>query len=329
MINNQEFFPLFIGGVQRSGTSLLRGIIGSHSKIAIYQWDLSLWTKYYPIYKAKKPNKTNFKSLIQDIFNDKKITNCDLDLDINKLLQVVETTNEVKSFKDIYSLFLEYYRETIGREYIGLKTPFNEYYVDDIFEAFPKSRFIHIIRSPMDSGTSLKKIKDTSWGGRTDYLNHIYQWEKSACFAKRNQEKYDRQYFVLKYEDLIVKPEETVKKICKFLNIGYEKEMLKMNNHLGWKGDNSSFSSKNDASKIFSNSINRYKQFLSKKDVQKYKILLGSYLEDFDYSIEDSNSSFSLINYKFKLAKAYYKSIDWLILFVQRSIFYRLLKKII
>ena len=44
---------IFIGGPQRSGTSLLRSIMGSHSDIAFFPYDLKLWTKYRDLWLEK------------------------------------------------------------------------------------------------------------------------------------------------------------------------------------------------------------------------------------------------------------------------------------
>jgi len=40
--------PVFIGGMERSGTSMLRAVVGSHPDIAFYEWDHKFWFHNFP-----------------------------------------------------------------------------------------------------------------------------------------------------------------------------------------------------------------------------------------------------------------------------------------
>ncbi|HBL10559.1 MAG TPA: hypothetical protein DD379_03955, partial [Cyanobacteria bacterium UBA11162] len=73
--------PIFIGGLHRSGTSLMRAIIGSHPTVAIYQTDLPLWRKFYNRYKDLDLNDPNIREqLIEKIFSDRKLEEAEVKL---------------------------------------------------------------------------------------------------------------------------------------------------------------------------------------------------------------------------------------------------------
>ena len=91
----------------------------------------------------------------------------------------------------------------------------------------------------------LKKIKHDSWGGSVNYFSHIWKWKKSANLLIENSKLFPQNYYTIKYEDLIINPKDVVTDICRFLNINFQKEMLDMNNHPGWEGNNSSYKKNN------------------------------------------------------------------------------------
>ena len=59
---------IFVGGLPRSGTSLMRIIIGNHPDVAMFFEDLPLWGRFYRNYKNKDFSKEkNRIELIDDI----------------------------------------------------------------------------------------------------------------------------------------------------------------------------------------------------------------------------------------------------------------------
>ena len=107
--------PIFIGGLERSGTSLMRAIIGSHPDVAIYQYDLGLWTRYYLRYKNIDLTKiSNAHRLIDDIFSDEKTKACHIDLDPYAIKQRLVGHGHI-TCGTIFRLFLQEYGKQVGR----------------------------------------------------------------------------------------------------------------------------------------------------------------------------------------------------------------------
>lgn len=283
MAAQHDFQQIIIGGLQRSGTSLLRAILGSHSQIGIYQWDVPLWIEFYPVYGNRKLSKKLAIQMIDELLALDKVRLCDVQFERTYFINRIQSQNKPIYFEHLYLDFLKYYQTKIDAKYIGLKTPFNEFYADDIFKRFPNTKFVHVLRNPLDAATSLKEAKSKWWGGEINYYEHIQNWEYSASKASERLKKYANKYYVLRYEDLIAQPAFKTKEICDFLSVQFEPTMLKMQGQPGWKGNNSSFGKETKTAAFSTSSINRYRTLLVPKVQRQYIQILGNLLDTFDY----------------------------------------------
>lgn len=90
----------------------------------------------------------------------------------------------------------------------------------------PGMKLIHVVRDPRDVISSLQQQK---WTPTT--LEHLISWYKSVM-AQWEEEKssLDQSAFIeIKFEDILANPEAEIKKLCSFVAIDFEPEMLKVN----------------------------------------------------------------------------------------------------
>jgi len=105
------------------------------------------------------------------------------------------------------------------------KSPFAHRFADEIFEAYPSTRFLHMIRDPKDNYASIaSKLQARRARPRRRMERILYRYRiwsaQSLWFARRNRDKYgDDRYRVIRYEDLCRAPRETLQEICRFLGI--------------------------------------------------------------------------------------------------------------
>lgn len=326
---NNKFKHIVIGGQQRSGTSLVRAIIGSHSRFSIFQWDLTFWPKFSEIYAGRHLSLTQKRQLIFDVLNHEKVKQTDVKfeiLDFNTILN--NPTSSEDFFYTFYTHFLTLYLQKTNGDICGIKTPENEFYSIKILTEFPLTKFIHVVRNPLDVAVSLKEAKTKWWGGKINYNSHIRLWNKSAEIAKENLKRYPNNYFVIKYEDIIEKPVDSVKQICSFLEIQFEKEMLEMKGQPGWKGSNSSFKKKAEESNFKSNSINRFKEQLPERIQHLYFHFLQENLKYFGYTHKEILfSSRRILNFKINnLSESFKENVTRLL---RRSFLYLTVKKLV
>jgi len=97
------------------------------------------------------------------------------------------------------------------------KSPYNEYYADQIFAWWPEARCIHIIRDPRDNYVSYRR-KHPAWSAEFFASN----WKRSTQAGVDNRNRYspDR-YLILRYEDLVGSPGDSLRQLVDFLQIDW------------------------------------------------------------------------------------------------------------
>ena len=86
---------------------------------------------------------------------------------------------------------------------------------------------IYIVRDPRDVILSRKK---SDWGKKYPILWHIVEY-KHQFLKAQNFSTNNKQFFQIKYEDLLVYPEETLKTLCNFLQVDFDPSMLNHHQH--------------------------------------------------------------------------------------------------
>ena len=127
------------------------------------------------------------------------------------------------TYARLFALFQEHHAERDGKPRWGDQTGLIERYADQIFDAYPEAKMLHMVRDPRDRyEASLALWPDGKGraGGATA------RWKYSMQHAERNQKKYPQSYMPVRFEDLVINPESTLKEICDFLEEDYTRSML-------------------------------------------------------------------------------------------------------
>ncbi|MBC6453907.1 MAG: sulfotransferase [Hormoscilla sp. SP5CHS1] len=95
--------------------------------------------------------------------------------------------------------------------------------MDRLHQVFPKAKFIHLIRDGRDVCLSLA---NTKWYGVAIEKQAAYWCEMVNAGIESGRKLGEDLYIEIKYEDLVLKSEETLKKICKFLAEEYDSCIL-------------------------------------------------------------------------------------------------------
>ena len=105
----------------------------------------------------------------------------------------------------------------------GDKTPPYVKEIDRLHQVFPKAKFIHLIRDGRDVCLSLA---NTKWHGVAIEKQAAYWCEMVNAGIESGRKLGEDLYIEVKYEDLVLKSEETLHRICKFLGEEYDSRML-------------------------------------------------------------------------------------------------------
>lgn len=219
----------FIVGHPRGGTTLLQSMFSSHSRITIPPetlFFLEVW-----------PKRQRFGNLADEDARQRLVTflqseDCsiaDLQLDgedilafLRALLGEQEGATPINC-ADVFVCLMTLWAAQRGKPRVGDKSPTHMLCVPQIATVFPQAKFIACLRDPR---AVVSSSLQTDWGGRSvDQVsrrwNRIFDQHQRLC-----QLLPPERYTMVQYEDLVLKAEETLKKLCGFLNESFEPQML-------------------------------------------------------------------------------------------------------
>jgi hypothetical protein len=154
-----------------------------------------------------------------------------------------------RSEQAIFSLLMQIYADKKKESprdnlILGEKTPTHLYYVPTLFEWFPQAKVIQTFRDPRAIFVSnLKKVRKGKGGLKVKVeflpgklldpfvapveLLHITKaWLDAVRLHIKYEQLYPQRYRMVRFEDLINKPEIEVRQICDFLDIPFATTML-------------------------------------------------------------------------------------------------------
>lgn len=265
--------PIFVAGVERSGTSLMYALLASHPKIAMTR-RTNMWTHFYNQY-GDLGRRDNFERCFEMMMRYKRLRV--LNPDFDRLRD--EFLRGERTYGRLFALLEQQQAERMNRPRWGDKSLDTERYADAIFAAYPTAKFLHMIRDPRDRYASAK----TRWNARGRVGAGTAQWLASIRLARRNARRHPDHYRVVRYEALVAEPERMSREICDFIEEDYVPEMLSMegaprHRHQG----NSSYGPRNHG-EIFTSSLGRYRKVMSDREIVFMQSFLAREMDRLDY----------------------------------------------
>lgn len=244
---------IFVTGASRSGTTLLSFVLRSHSRV------LGLpELQYFGDFADPRRRETHpagERQLLQAAaalyerhergVRLARLRSCDTD-EIQagariRARKLVDGLSDER--RDPYGVFAgatgRLAREA-GKAIPCEQTPRNIFYAEALLNIYPQARFVHMMRDPRAVMASQKK----RWKRRNLLANraalpaadalrawvnyHPYTmaslWAKAT--AEANRLRSHPRFRIIRFEDLLARPEATVREVCEHLDLEYEPEML-------------------------------------------------------------------------------------------------------
>jgi hypothetical protein len=203
-----------IVGVPRSGTTLLRMMIDAHSEVAI-------------------PPETGFLPRLADLDRAGDCARAasdiittfstwpDFRLDA-AALRATFTRLAPLSPADAARAFYRSYAARHGKAQWGDKTPGYGLELDRIASLLPEARFIHLIRDGRDVMLSVRGLwfrpGESVEACATDWVHRIARTRELGSRVPC--------YLEVRYEALVLRPEDTLRDVCRFLDLRFDRKML-------------------------------------------------------------------------------------------------------
>ena len=190
-----------------------------------------------------------------------------------------------------YKTMLEAWAGQHGKKRWGEKTPGNLFYADILLKMFPDARFIHMIRDPRAGVSSMMKTtffpQDIAFNAmsRRKFMRSGRQiLETSVPAAQR---------LLLRYEDIVTRPDTTVRAICNFIGERFEPAMLSFykDSSKYMKAEASSSFNKAATKPISAEMLDKWKKNLAMKDVAMVEAICRREMVEFGYDFSGAKLS--------------------------------------
>ena len=226
--------PIFICGEGRSGTKLLRDTLARHSSINFFRCETYIFVKS-KIHRIKNLEIAErsadldylIKSVLACIISKNKNIAAKTIKDRNFNHEIETLCNELKENYKLNFNTLDIFDKaaqllTIKSHKLRWleKTPFHVYYLDEIFSKYPNAKVILTVRDPRAVYASWKK-KDLD----KSLIGVAKSWNKVAKTIIESKDKYSN-VFLLKFEELISQPQESLTQLCDFIGEDFENSLL-------------------------------------------------------------------------------------------------------
>lgn len=209
-----------------------------------------------------------------------------LKIDKEKLIKKMLESN--RSDREIYKLLLTSHVKADDKAIFGEKAPANLWHVPELMNWFPDAKIIHTFRDP-------RAILSSQWitkiGSPVDYylfkpsspmytfmivLHITIAWLYAVFLHKKYRRLYPNNYYLIKFEDIINDPPYSIKKLCRFLEIEFDDQMLKP------RQQGSSYSQRITLG-FNVTTLNRWESYLQPWMKKWVTLLTKKYLKEFGY----------------------------------------------
>lgn len=265
---------VFMGGSERSGTTLLRNMLTAHPALAV-------------------PNESPFVPLIHRVLTRQGRLH-DLDaawgmirnhtrfrqwhlppMEVERLL----SEHPPASYDDLVRTLFAAYAQRVGKRHAGDKTTGNALYFEWLGERFPDSRFVHILRDPRAVCMS-RAVQIFNSGGLPGAARH---WRSRVAAARAAAATLGDRLLEVRYERLVTNPEDELERLCTFVGIPFDRAML----DYGHSGAVLPQHAQDvHAREPLRTDLRRWRQELSRDDISVIETIAGELMDEVGYSRE-------------------------------------------
>ena len=220
--------PFFIIGSGRNGSTLLNRMLNQHP-------DLFLPSEQYflgnSIAKFKLYNWLLWRDLVKVVIGElmRDTGSHTWDFEPNEVFRAINESDDKSLQKMTDTIFRTYGEKSKDFSHWGDTTPLNTCYLPEIWSVYPQAKYVFLIRDGRDVVDSYKR-------GKAEYLGELSVPEKAVNHWKHAILQYDwlqqkTKVHMLRYEELVTRPEEVLLALCEFLEVDYVSDLLHFHQH--------------------------------------------------------------------------------------------------
>ena len=208
--------PIFVTGLGRSGTSLLRGMLNAHPELYLAQ-EASFHSWSRPFRRSHTP-----RDRLRAWFGS--FSFAWMRLDPNELTEGLPAELVDEHLDLVYERSLRALAKRNGAMRWGEKNPFLVNFLDAIYGRWPDARVVFMVRDPRATALSQTRMP---WScGALSVVVHLLRLQLQKVEAHR-----DAMLFV-RLEDLLSEPEQTMRRVLDFTGLEWSDRVLEHARHV-------------------------------------------------------------------------------------------------
>ncbi len=275
--------PIFIVGVHRSGTTLLRYMLSSSPRVYIPP-ESDFMPRFFAQDPHERLSQARVAHLLNVIFTSYRFAK-EWQADPPDPGQFFEKMDKPAPWAFLDTLYSAYAKQH-GAMRWGDKTPIYTSYLPLIHQLFPNAQFLHVIRDGRDVALSTVE----KWGANELHVDVYYAariWMRRIRQARSASKTLKPElYREVRYEDLVQDPAGELQAICEFLGEPFFPQMARQHQYARSRispgGFHAPVREPPDATRVA-----RWQREMSVSDQRLYQQVAGWLLDDLGYPLVD------------------------------------------
>jgi Sulfotransferase family len=270
---------LFVVGCGRSGTSVLRTVLDTHSDLAVvheghFVVPLSRRRVYY-----ERPGGFDVERFTAHLLAAPTIGG-NLGFGPDDVRAALDGA-PVADYADAIRRLFRYYAKRQGKSRYGDKMPGYVLRIPVLAQLFPEARFVHIIRDGRDVALSAMAID----GRGRDPVTLALDWRHRVLAGRTSGRQLGpRRYHEVRYEQLLAEPPTQIASLCRFLDIDYEPAMLRFFERADAVPDKVRANPRHARlAEPLSVGQRSWRTAMSRADLERFEAVAGDLLSELDY----------------------------------------------
>ncbi len=318
--------PIFITGLRKSGTSLVKTLLDGHPELFVFpanEFELFHYTHHEAVVAAKYMRSGDVNIVRREMADNPYILRLNRQeegaTDFRESIDIPGWRQEVlaattDTFPELIELLFtsmarhcRYFTGEAARVRHAAKCVLNSEYFPELRAWFPGTQMVYVLRNPYGHFNAIRESSRRGTrheGQRISKLRHTYpilgtelrRMSLSYYFMRKWQALHPEQFYILVYDRLLMDPEREVRKLATFLGIAYDEVLLQPT--IGgepWGGNSWKVAA---FDRIDRRPLTHWQEDISKLEVRLINHYFGDVLRDFGFERIESREKI-------------WKPIDW------------------